>query len=36
MKKKNTRKYQTKPEFKNLSFIFPNGVVEKVLLNKHL
>jgi Rad3-related DNA helicase len=28
--------HQTKPEFKNLSFIFPNGVVEKVLLNKHL
>jgi hypothetical protein len=28
--------HQTEPEFKNLSFIFPNGVVEKVLLNKHL
>ena len=28
--------HQTKPEFKNLSFIFPNGVVEKIILNKHL
>ena len=28
--------HQTKPEYKNLSFIFPNGVVEKIILNKHL
>ena len=28
--------HQTKPEYKNLSFIFPNGVVEKIKLNKHL
>ena len=27
--------HQTKPEFKNLSFIFPNGVVEKIKLHKH-